>query len=133
MLTTRFTMSSLTSHRSLADLCNGGRYSSPSRALSASRVRIPQSPPPPCGYGRNPIGSDGVVTKFFLAFLATNQDLLQFLKDIRPIRSQMMRSKCGSSMTWVSCPHRPDGYVWLCRKGPRTSRCSRVTSIRHGP
>jgi hypothetical protein len=87
----------------------------------------------PCGYGRNPIGSDGVDTKLFLAFFATNQDLLlQFLKDIRLVRFQMMCSKCGSSMTWVSCPHRPDGYIWRCRKGPRTSRCSHVTSIRHG-
>jgi hypothetical protein len=99
--------------------------------ISKYQQRLMEMPfVPPSSFGRATLEDDGDANKLFLTHLFIDKDLgIQFLKDVRLIRSKVTCNTCGRNMKWCAYPKRKDGYRRCQRKSVVRSESK---SIKHG-
>jgi hypothetical protein len=76
--------------------------------ISKYQLRLMEMPfVPPSFFGCATLGDDGDANKLFLTYLFIDKDLgIQFLKDVRLIRSKVTCNTCGRDMKWCADPKR---------------------------
>ena len=83
-------------------------------------------------YGRNEESKILTYDQLREKYLWSKDHTLYWLKEEGLIASRRVCDVCQSSMNWVECDDRSDGFVWQCRKqiGKKRHRVER--SIREG-
>ena len=83
-------------------------------------------------YGRDEEAKILTYDKLKEKYLWNKDHTLRWLKNEGLIASRRVCDVCQSSMNWVECDDRSDGFVWQCRKQIGKKVVSEIKGLRNG-